>query len=1085
MHNLRLIWILCFCSFSSFSYCQLSDFTFTVVSTDEVCTNTGMLEMNVANTNTSANAEITFKLFLAPDYVNSIAETFENSFSSLVAGNYRVVATQTLNGASNSKQVDVVIKDLIDALDYEISDSTTTDCDVTATLTVNVLSGNPTFYEIISGPTIRPLQTSNSFSNLQSGTYIVRVYDDCGDALSKAYTFVLANNDLTIGVPILPEVYTSCDVLEITNHISSNSGAPILYPLEVNYTVFNPNGSTAQNISQSIVSGPDDDLELLQNINLFGNQIFTIKIEVIDNCNNIFIEEFEIDPNPKVSFLQQIADCGELFFSIEVQNYMPPFTINFTQPAEFNPSLFNANYPGPFSEQSIIFGSITQTVPFGNYKVSVQDGCGRTGNLDFSLSEKPLKPSTTVYNNGCASLFGTLKIQIPGDRKIVSILLTEAPSTFPSALPSDMISFVNTEGVFNHSNLPVGDYKFLITDDCGDTYVLNVTVPVFVFGDLKASTRPDCNPTSGAVKLSTTNGALVMISITTAPATFMEMLPYNASININEGGIFYMSGLPAGNYTFVGKDICGFDLQVNVDIVGYTSYSNGFFLNRKCGSFDIIMNDEDESITGKTFWLQKYFPATNKWGHPYTNVAFNEGTIPNSTNAKDLNNPATLLNIFLLGEFRIIKVYESYNNGNPDAKCTDLYVAFSVQPQLSIAGVYNLSCNNSSGGNNVVLDVEGVQPFHFRITSPIILDNGENNLFENLPEGIYNFQVTDNCGNIKNISVEVGNLLPLSRAFKPQSMLVCRNDGVQFGIFPLVDQTSQVLGTQNPNNYNVTYHLTQADADNGENVLPDGYTNIANPQTIYVRVEHKILQLCYATTSFTIFAGIAPILAPADPVFICEGFTVKLTADVGYDLYEWSTGETTQSIIVTEPGTYSVAIKNVYEDFSCDASKEYEVTGSSRATFQTIDTSDWSSNSNSVVVVVNGSGDYVYSLDNIYFQSSNTFSDLQPGVYTIYVKDKNGCGTVDRQFVLLNYPKYFTPNDDGFNDTWHVQFSAYERNLNVDVFDRFGKFIIRLKGGEAGWDGTFNGHKLPSTDYWFVVTREDGTVYKGHFSLKR
>ena len=79
----------------------------------------------------------------------------------------------------------------------------------------------------------------------------------------------------------------------------------------------------------------------------------------------------------------------------------------------------------------------------------------------------------------------------------------------------------------------------------------------------------------------------------------------------------------------------------------------------------------------------------------------------------------------------------------------------------------------------------------------------------------------------------------------------------------------------------------------------------------------------------------------------------------------------------------------------------------------------------------------------------------------------------------------FTPNGDGYNDTWQIKFSNAEPKLNVDIFDRYGKFIIRLKGGEVGWDGTYNGHELFSTDYWFVVTREDGKVYRGHFSLKR
>lgn len=1083
MYNLRIILLLFCSSFSSFSYSQLADFTLNVAATDETCTNNGMLQMSVSGT--IPNAEISYQLFLSPDFTSPVAETMATSFSSLASGTYRIVATQSLNGQVSVQQVDVVIKDLLESLDFEITDSTATECDVTATLSVVVLSGNPTLYEIISGPVIRPLQTSNEFSNLPEGTYIVRVFDECNDALSKAYTFVLGSNNLSIGAPELPEIYSSCDFVEIINHITSNTSAPILYPLLIKYTVFAPDESIAQNLTQSIASGPADVLELFQNINLFDNQLFSIEIEVTDNCNNIFVEEFIIDPNPKVALQQQTAECGELFFTITVQNYLPPFTINFTEPAEFNPILFNAVYPGPFSSSAITFGSTENTVPFGNYQVSVKDACDRTGNLNFSLTEKPLKPTVTASNNGCNSSFGKVKIQIPDSRKIVAITLTEAPAAYTGAVPSDMMAFVNAEGIFIHNNLPVGEYKFSITDSCGDTYTVKVTVPVFVFGDLIAVTRPNCDAISGAVKLSTTNGALVTMKITAAPLTFMQTLPYDVSMNINSSGVFYMSDLPAGIYTFKATDICGFDLENTVEIFGYTSSSDGFTINRKCGSFDITINDLDESITGKKFWLQKFFPATNTWGHPYTGSAFTEGSIPNSTTAKELINTATLLNIFINGDFRIIKTFETFTTTNPNAKCSDLYVEFTVASELIISGIYNLSCNNADGDNNVIIDVIGVQPFHFKMTSPNVVDNGENNIFSDLPEGIYNFEVSDNCGNIKNIPVEVGNLLPLARANKPQSMLVCRNDGVQFGIFPLVNQTAQILGNQNPSNYNVTFHLSQEDADSGENALPDGYTNISNPQTIYVRVEHKVITICYATTSFTIFAGVTPILSPADPVFICKGFTKKLTADAGFTGYEWSTGATTQSIIISEPGTYTVTVKNVYEDFSCDASKDFVVTGSSIATIQTIDSSDWSSSSNSIVALVTGSGDYVYSLDNINFQTSNTFTDLLPGIYTVYVKDENGCGTVNDVFVLLNYPKYFTPNGDGYNDTWHIQFSSYEQHLSVDIFDRFGKFIIRLKGGEPGWDGTYNGYELPSTDYWFVVTREDGTVYRGHFSLKR
>ncbi len=1083
MYHLRYILILFIVGYSSVTYGQLADFNFNVTAIDETCTKNGILVMTVSNT--SPNAEINYKLYLAPNFNTPFAETLENSFSSLGAGSYRVVASQILNGDSNSKQIDIVIENLVETLEFQLTDSSGINCDSTATLTVVILSGNATLYEIISGPEIRPLQTSNTFTNLVSGTYIVRVFDDCNDASSKSYTLLLANSNINIGSAIVLNTNLSCTSVEIRNSITPSINAPILYPLLINYTVFAPDGTVSEILTQNIVAGPSDVLQLIQNINLFGSQIFSVSIKITDNCNKVFLDEFVIDPNPKLTFNSLKGDCGNLFFSLKVQNFSPPFTLNFTEPLSFNASLYNAAFPGPYIDDEIMFGSADHTLPFGNYKVNVKDACGRSATLDFSLVKKEVEPLVSAANNGCNSSFGKIKIQLPDVRKITSIVITQAPSAYTGNLPSNVFSFVDEFGIYLQNNLPIGQYTFFFTDHCGEMYTQVVKVPAFVFGELVSVTRPDCNPTSGAVKLSTTNGALVSMKITAAPPTFIFNLPYDVSFNINAAGVFYMSDLPAGNYTFMAKDVCGFDLQKTFDVVGYTSNSNGFQLNRKCGSFDIIMNDNDNSITNKSFWLQKFSPLTNTWAHPDTGVTFDEGTIPNSSTSKQLNNFETKLNIFAYGDFRIIKVFDSFNNGNPNGKCTDLYVEFTIYPELVISGIYNLNCNTGLGSNSLVIDAVGVEPFNFKITSPIVIDNGESNLFTNLPPGVYNLKVTDDCGNIKNISFESGTLLPLARAFKPKKMLVCRENGVQFGIFPLINQTQEILGNQNANNYNVTYHVSQVDANLGQNPLTDGFTNTSNPQTIFARVEHKILKLCYATTSFEIFIGVVPVLTSVQPILICNGIAKKLTADDGFPAYEWSTGETTQSIFVNQEGTYTVTVKNMYEDLSCSASKDFIVTSSSIAAFESIDIVDFTSDKNVVVVHVTGIGEWLYSIDNINFQTSNTFTDLIPGIYTIYVKDNKGCGTAKDVFVLLYYPKYFTPNGDGYNDTWHIQFSNYESHLSVDVFDRFGKFIIRLKGGGDGWNGTYNGQELPSTDYWFVVKREDGTIYKGHFSLKR
>ncbi|WP_395634167.1 T9SS type B sorting domain-containing protein, partial [Flavobacterium sp.] len=55
-------------------------------------------------------------------------------------------------------------------------------------------------------------------------------------------------------------------------------------------------------------------------------------------------------------------------------------------------------------------------------------------------------------------------------------------------------------------------------------------------------------------------------------------------------------------------------------------------------------------------------------------------------------------------------------------------------------------------------------------------------------------------------------------------------------------------------------------------------------------------------------------------------------------------------------------------------------------------------------------------------------------------------------------------------------------------FDRYGKLLKQLSASGDGWDGTYNGQPLPSTDYWFTVDYpENGLMkqFKAHFSLKR
>ncbi len=158
-------------------------------------------------------------------------------------------------------------------------------------------------------------------------------------------------------------------------------------------------------------------------------------------------------------------------------------------------------------------------------------------------------------------------------------------------------------------------------------------------------------------------------------------------------------------------------------------------------------------------------------------------------------------------------------------------------------------------------------------------------------------------------------------------------------------------------------------------------------------------------------------------------------------------------------------------------------------TIQEIINSDWTENNNTITVLLNSNsqGDYEYSLDGITFQNSPVFNLLDAGEYTIYVNDKNNCGVVFETFYALSYPKFFTPNGDNYNDTWQIK-NLDKKGLEhskLTIFDRFGKLLKQIKVSETGWNGTFNGNQLSSSDYWFVLELTNGKTIKGHFSLKR
>ena len=199
---------------------------------------------------------------------------------------------------------------------------------------------------------------------------------------------------------------------------------------------------------------------------------------------------------------------------------------------------------------------------------------------------------------------------------------------------------------------------------------------------------------------------------------------------------------------------------------------------------------------------------------------------------------------------------------------------------------------------------------------------------------------------------------------------------------------------------------------------------------------------------------------------------------------------TTSQITIAVGGTYTVTATTT-GDIGCSTTKSIEVITSEFAKLSSNDIviSGFSGQENTVEIKINnlGLGDYEFALDDSGFQDDPYFEQVRPGMRTVKVRDKNGCGVSSTQIGVIGYYKYFSPNNDGINDNWQILGlkTTFNSNSRVYIYDRYGRFLYQLSNADDFWDGTYQGQPLPADDYWFRLELEDGRIYNGHFSLMR
>lgn len=357
----------------------------------------------------------------------------------------------------------------------------------------------------------------------------------------------------------------------------------------------------------------------------------------------------------------------------------------------------------------------------------------------------------------------------------------------------------------------------------------------------------------------------------------------------------------------------------------------------------------------------------------------------------------------------------------------------------------------------------------------------------------------------------------------PTPIEECEVDTDGLDLFDLTLREQQILNNLDPSKFSFTYYENQSDAEQGnsKNIkTPSNYKNTTKgEQIIFIRVKPNDNN-CFVIIRLRILVHQVPKIDIEDQYLLCFnsnnilikpiGLTQLISPPIDTKLdsknytFLWYSATKTQvennpndNIIegevgpilkVTQPGHYTVVATN--KSTLCRISASTIVVKSSPPEEITTEILQPEfSSPNSVKVNVIGNGDYEYALDDGPWQKDNILKNVHYGEHTILVRDRFGCGIKSIKITIIDYPKYFTPNGDGYHDTWNISSLKSQANAKIYIFDRYGKLLKMISPASRGWDGTFNGKPMPASDYWFLIEYLDSGKaakhFRAHFTLKR
>lgn len=1064
-------------------HAQSSNFTLQVTSVNETCPGNGRLNFTVSNT--TPGGTIIFTVYKLPNIVTPIVVTQANTFTGLVAGNYRVIATQSLpNGTVTTQQVDTIIEDKITRLqlNFVVTDA---NCTVGGIITIRTITGQPQIYEIVTGPTGAVTQNSNVFSNLPSGNYTIKVTDICGDYIQQNVTvgFVIP----TVVFSANPERIINCNTIEVSNTISTNFGI-LLYPLTVEYTIYDPSG--VPTVTSSVISsGNSNTLVLTNPIPFYYGQNYRYTIKVTDRCGYVFqSNDFILNPVMEVFSEITVMNCTDKSIKITVNKFgVAPFQVNFTNaPAGFNPNIYNNLHPN-YTASPILYFNSTTPLPAGNYDIVITDACGRTDATSITVSSVPIPLPTIIVSQlrGCAEGYTSVSIGANTlSYGIVSASLESAPVSYTSSLPMNLNTFLHN-GTIYMANLTTGVYTFKVIDTCGN----NREVIANVIGYHTVSNDFTVNRNCTSFSLDLRNQSNI-------PATIAEfwLQKWNS---VSNQWVHPVTGVAVTN----GISVTNALRIVNNAVTNIVNNTGTFRIVKTFSSYKTPTLTDASTLVKCIEVLGEF---ENYW-EPKINSIYSFSCANNTYQV--------IVDVIGVAPFRY-EIIEK--DGNPfyiDNANSSVFNAIAP-------GTYKFRVTDICGNQKLRLfEVNG--NVAMEITATPLCDGSNGAL--SVPYFPY-LQYEWWKDNATTVILSTTNQLPF-RTFQSVSDIGTyhvriSNPGNPNSCIDFVKEYTILASSSNPNagdNSDVTFCdsktnlnldtllSTPHDANGVWSEITNSGVPILNNYWNATNISNGIYQFKYTVTGFCgrydeAMVSIRLSSSPPAPIAsvdtnLCEGGSLQLFATtVPGAVYVWNgpNGFTSnlQNPILPNisngiNGVYTVSVIVV----GCESlPSEVTVAVHPKPNFKMVEKCFQGTKYLSVVSnttdIQNSYTNYTWTFpDGSQYEGNPLLiSNGQTGLYTVAVTDMFGCATSGNIAVKCTscgyIPRGVSANGDTVNDNFDLQ--CLENVTNVKIYNRYGMLLFEKDDYLNEWEGKDQkGNLLPVATYYYHITFASGETKTG------